>query len=111
MGDQVRAVHALVVCAAVAVGGFPGAAMAQSDAPAARQEVGHDAGAAGRDRWGDGRVAQDPRKVPARGEPYNWRQMGFGAVIMLVMLAFVVWLVRRTRAAPSGTNRRQSRKP
>jgi hypothetical protein len=96
-------VRALVVCAAVGVGAIPGAALAQDDAPAAQQEIGSDAGAAaGRDQWGDGRVAQDPRKVPARGEPYNWRQMGFGAVIMLVMLAFVVWLIRRTK-------RRQSR--
>ncbi len=95
-----RAVRALVVCAAVALGGVPGAAMAQKDAPA-QQEVSADAGAAGRDRWGDGRVAQDPRKVPARGAPYNWRQMGFGAVIMLVMLAFVVWLVRRTKTRKS----------
>jgi len=101
----VRAVRALVVCAAVALGGVPGAAMAQKDAPA-QQEASADAGAAGRDSWGDGRVAQDPRKVPARGAPYNWRQMGFGAVIMLVMLAFVVWLVRRTKGTPSGTKRR-----
>jgi hypothetical protein len=105
VGDQVRAVRALVMCAAVALGGVPGAAMAQNDGPTAQQEVSSDAGAAGRDRWGDGRVAQDPRKVPARGEPYNWRQMGFGAVIMLAMLAFVVWLIRRTKGTPRQTRK------
>jgi len=101
----------LAVCAALALGGGAGAAMAQSDAPAAQQVVGSDAGAAGKgDHWGDGRAVRDPRKAPARGEPYNWRQMGFGALIMLVMLAFVVWLVRRTKGTPSGTKRRQTRK-
>lgn len=85
----------LAVCAALALGGGTGAAMAQSGAPAAQQEVSSDAGAGKGDHWGDGRAVRDPRKAPARGEPYNWRQMGFGALIMLVMLAFVVWLVRR----------------
>ncbi len=94
-----RAVRVLAVCVALGLGAVPGAAMAQKDAPAAREkagEVGSDAGAAGgRDKWGDHRVPQDPRKAPARGQPYAWRQMGLGAVIMLIMLAFVIWLVRR----------------
>ncbi len=47
------------------------------------------------ERWGDGRTVQDPRKEPARGAPYNWPQMGFAAVIMALMLAFVVWLIRK----------------
>jgi flagellar biogenesis protein FliO len=53
------------------------------------------------ERWGDGRTVQDPRKEPALGDPYNWRQMGFAVLIMLLMLAFLVWLIRRhTRRRP-----------
>jgi len=51
------------------------------------------------DRWGDGRASRDPREQPAHGSPYAWRQMAMGVGIMLLMLAFVIWLVRRqTRA-------------
>jgi len=51
------------------------------------------------EQWGDGKVAPGPRpgKEPAKGASYNWTQMGFGVVIMLVMLAFVIRLVRRTK--------------
>ncbi len=104
-----RAARALAVCAALGLGVVgAGVATAQPDAPDQTDPGARsgDAGAAGRDQWGDGRVAQDPRKAPARGEPYNWRQMGLGALIMIVMLAFVVWLVRRTKGTPSGTKRR-----
>ena len=101
----------LGLCALLAVsGGAATAAMAQAAGQGA-QEGGAPAaqpdrapaqppakqGAAGRGgaRWGDGRALQDPSKVPARGAPYNWRQMGLGVVIMALMLAFVIWLVRR----------------
>ena len=116
-----RAARALALCAALGLGVVgAGAAAAQGDAPDQGNTVRHKAPeqaekaqpgarsvdgavagdgakAAGGQRWGDGRAAQDPRKAPARGEPYNWRQMAFGALIMVVMLAFVVWLVRRTK--------------
>lgn len=49
--------------------------------------------------WGDGQVARGPRpgKEPAKGDPYNWTQMGLAVVIMLLMLALVLWLIRRNR--------------
>ena len=52
------------------------------------------------DRWGDGRASRDPREQPAHGSPYAWRQMAMGVGIMLLMLAFVIWLVRRQTRAP-----------
>ena len=46
-------------------------------------------------KWGDGKAVRDPRKQPAKGDPYNWRQMGFAVILMVAMLAFLIWLVRR----------------
>jgi hypothetical protein len=48
-----------------------------------------------REKWGDGRTVQDPRKEPAHGSPYKWPQMGTAAIVMALMLAFVIWLIRR----------------
>lgn len=70
----------------------PGHAAAQAQQPAAAAKA--DAPAAKKD-WGDGKSVTDPRDRPAQGEPYAWRQMAFGVAIMLAMLAFVVWLIRR----------------
>jgi hypothetical protein len=50
-------------------------------------------------KWGDGRAVQDPRDKPAEGAPYRWRQMFFAGLLMLVMLAGVVWIVRRSKRA------------
>ena len=89
--------------AAMLLGG--GAAPAdESGAATAPAAAAHDSAATGKPpataaKWGDGRARTDPAEQPARGAPYNWRQMGFGAIIMALMLAFVIWLVRReTRA-------------
>ena len=64
------------------------AAGAKAEAPVARKD------------WGDGKSVTDPRDRPAQGEPYNWRQMAFGLAVMLAMLAFVVWLIRRQTRKP-----------
>lgn len=47
--------------------------------------------------WGDGKVPRGsrPTATPAKGAPYNLRQMGLAAIIMGLMALFVVWLVRR----------------
>jgi hypothetical protein len=103
VGDQVRAARPLALCVLLVVGGGAATAMAQQagqgQAPAAQEKApaqpAGEAGKPGSARWGDGRALQDPRKEPARGAPYNWRQMGLGVVIMAIMLAFVIWLVRR----------------
>jgi uncharacterized membrane protein len=47
-------------------------------------------------RWGDGKTdGTQPIEEPARGSPYNYTQMAYGSVIMLAMLAFTIWLIRR----------------
>jgi hypothetical protein len=86
----VRALVALALSALFL--GWGGQVLAQRQAPAAQEKA---AGPARADRWGDGRANRDPREQPAHGAPYNWRQMTYGVVIMLLMLAFVIWLVRR----------------
>jgi hypothetical protein len=84
----VRALVALMLSAMFL--GWAAPVVAQREAPAAQEPAPSKA-----DRWGDGRVNSDPREQPALGAPYNWRQMAFGAAIMLAMLVFVIWLVRR----------------
>ena len=34
---------------------------------------------------------------PAEGEPYQWRQMALAGGIILLMIAFLVWLIRRQK--------------
>ena len=51
--------------------------------------------------WGDGKTSAGPPRSdyvdpPAQGAPYNWTFMAYSAVLMLIMLAFVLWLIRRT---------------
>jgi hypothetical protein len=47
--------------------------------------------------WGDGQPSSRPSATPAKGDqPYNLRQIGFAAAIMLLMALLVVWLVRRS---------------
>jgi hypothetical protein len=47
-------------------------------------------------RWGDGKTdGTQPTAEPARGSSYNYTQMAYGSVIMLAMLAFTIWLIRR----------------
>jgi hypothetical protein len=60
------------------------------------------------DEFGDGQAGRATR-TPAVGAPYNWRQMGFAAAIMLAMLGFVVWLVRRSRPNPASVKRGRTR--
>ncbi len=48
-------------------------------------------------RWGDGKPDGQPIEEPATGRPYNLTHMAYAAVIMLAMLAFTVWLIRRNR--------------
>jgi hypothetical protein len=47
-------------------------------------------------RWGDGKTdGTEPTAEPARGSSYNYIQMVYASVIMLAMLAFTIWLIRR----------------
>lgn len=47
-------------------------------------------------RWGDGKTdGTEPTAEPARGSSYNYTQMAYASVIMLAMLAFTIWLIRR----------------
>ena len=47
-------------------------------------------------KWGDGKTdGTQPTEEPAKGPPYNLRQMAYASVIMLLMLAFTIWLIRR----------------
>lgn len=52
------------------------------------------------DTWGDKSKPQNyvRSKAPKKeGESaYNWIQMGYAGVVMVGMLGFVVWLVRRS---------------
>jgi hypothetical protein len=84
--------------AAVLLAGSPARAdQGGATRPAAHEKAGTapGGGKATAPKWGDGRATTDPAEQPARGAPYNWRQMGFGAIVMALMLAFVIWLVRR----------------
>lgn len=49
--------------------------------------------------WGDGKTSKGstPIKTPAVGAPYNLTHIALGALVMLAMLGFTLWLVRRTR--------------
>ncbi|HEU5056575.1 MAG TPA: hypothetical protein VFU21_08610 [Kofleriaceae bacterium] len=53
----------------------------------------------GQRRWGDGRTGRGPEPVaePARGSAYNVTHIVYASLIMLAMLAFTVWLIRRNR--------------
>jgi hypothetical protein len=94
VGHPVRALSLLVLCAALGAGGQLAGAQTAQPAPSAAPARAGAAPAAGQ-RWGDGRASTDPRKRPAHGSPYNWTQMGLAAILMAIMLAFVVWLIRR----------------
>ena len=48
-------------------------------------------------RWGDGKTDGQPIEEPATGRPYNLTHMAYATVIMLAMLAFTIWLIRRHR--------------
>ena len=39
---------------------------------------------------------QAPKDRPAKGAPYNWTQMAYGAVIMVLMLALLLYIIRRS---------------
>ncbi|HLU67970.1 MAG TPA: hypothetical protein VKZ63_16910 [Kofleriaceae bacterium] len=66
--------------------------------PVKRKPAG-EAGSAERPPWGDGRAGRGPEKVPvpAGEQPYQWGFMAFAAGLMLLMVLFLVWLVRRSR--------------
>ena len=50
-------------------------------------------------RWGDGKTGRGPQPIqePARGPAYNVTHIVYASVIMLAMLAFTFWLIRRNR--------------
>jgi hypothetical protein len=51
------------------------------------------------DSWGEkGQPDNFVRsKAPAKdGHAYNWLQMGYGSIVMVCMIGFMVWLIRRT---------------
>ena len=94
---RVAIVFGLLVLFSVA----PAQSQAQREPASAVQDTAADettpAAKAG-EQWGDGRArGPRPTKEPAEDEPYNWTFMAYSAGAMLVMLAFVVWLVRRSR--------------
>jgi hypothetical protein len=91
----VRALR-LLVMAAMLAGVVPVVAPVTA-AQAAQEDSRAGESTAPPSKWGDNRVPQDPRKAPAQGEPYAWRQMALAAVIMAGMLVFVVWLIRRQK--------------
>ena len=54
-----------------------------------------------RPTFGDGQQSkrapiQAPKDRPAQGAPYNWRQMAYAGVIMVIMLGGVLYLIRRS---------------
>jgi hypothetical protein len=65
--------------------GFSGKREAKDDKPAAK--------------FGDGRTSRGPGPIqaPAKGAAYNVVHIAYAAVIMLAMLAFVLWLIRRAK--------------
>ena len=51
-------------------------------------------------RWGDGKTGRGPEPIaePARGgRSYNLTHIVYASAIMLAMLAFRLWLIRRHR--------------
>ena len=51
--------------------------------------------------WGDNSVPENhvQSKGPAEeGETYKWIQMGYAGIVMVAMVGFMFWLVRRTPA-------------
>jgi hypothetical protein len=49
--------------------------------------------------WGDKEKPENyvASKGPADdGESYNWLQMGYASVVIVGMVGFMIWLVRRT---------------
>lgn len=92
-----RLLAALVVWGAFALGGVR-AASADPTPPAAEQPTTKPPPAA---KFGDGvqskRVPiQAPKDRPAQGAPYNWTQMAYGAVIMVLMLGVLLYIIRRS---------------
>ena len=49
--------------------------------------------------FGDGRTSRGPGPIqsPAKGPAYNLAHIAYASVIMLAMLAFVLWLIRRAK--------------
>lgn len=74
---------------------LPSASFAQgtpSDSATPAQET-------AQDTWGDKTQPKNfvRSKGPAKdGQAYNWVQMGYASIIMVVMIGFMIWLVRRT---------------
>jgi len=51
------------------------------------------------DTWGDNATPENhvQSKGPAEeGETYKWIQMGYAGIVMVCMVGFMYWLVRRT---------------
>jgi len=83
---------------AIVLAGVAGSARAEPPAPPGIgfSDKPPPAAARGHTRWGDGKTdGTQPTEEPAKGPPYNLRQMAYASVIMLLMLAFTIWLIRR----------------
>jgi len=96
----------LVVAFAFALGlcAVPIAAQAQAEPPPAPPGIGFagkkEPPAAGDKRWGDGKTGRGPGPIaePARsGRSYNLTHIAYASAIILAMLAFTLWLIRRHR--------------
>lgn len=85
-----RLLAAIAVWGALALGA---GRAAQADPPPAAKEPAA--------KFGDGvqskRVPiQAPKDRPAKGAPYNWTQMAYGAGVMLIMLGGLLYIIRRS---------------
>ncbi|HUS67412.1 MAG TPA: hypothetical protein VMZ28_22905 [Kofleriaceae bacterium] len=85
-----RLLAAIAVWGALALGA---GRAAQAEPPAAKEQPAA--------KFGDGvqskRVPiQAPKDRPAKGAPYNWTQMAYATVLMLLMLGGLIYIVRRS---------------
>ena len=91
-----RAAQILIVAIGLLLPGAVASAQSASDTPV--------------DTWGDKTKPQNyvPSKGPSEeGHTYNWVQMGYAGLLMVGMVGFMVWLVRRT----PGKSKRQAKSP
>lgn len=89
-----RYAAALTMAACLLLPSAAGAAQGGQAAPTVPKEVLGDT-------WGNKAAPENfvRSKGPAKeGEAYNWVQMGYASIVMVGMIAFMVWLVRRTPA-------------
>lgn len=83
---------------ALVLAAVPVAARAEPPPPPGIGFAGKKQPAAAEPRWGDGKTdGPQPIEEPAKGRPYNLTHIAYASVIMLAMLAFTIWLIRRNR--------------